>query len=165
MAVDASRLRPSYVPRGYRFLRAFEDRIPEGFHDVDDDVLDDQVMLVYGRGGGDLAGTRPLLVYLARRAEARPVVLFSTEKHRAGNLDLGLADARAIYHDGVWALGSGNDARQAGDVVVHWDATDRHSLTVERADVIQAVRGARNDGVSVEELLKVARSLPAAATS
>jgi hypothetical protein len=146
-------IRPAYVPSGYRFRRSLHGKIFDGF----DSELD-QVMLIYGAGWTDEAATRPLRVYIGPSNGG--TVLFGTEEQRGQELDIGIVGARTNYHEGRWALGPGIDTRPAGDVVVHWDTSDDHSLTVIYNGLVYAVRGSRLNGVTLDELVKVAKSLP-----
>jgi hypothetical protein len=144
---------PAHLPPGYRFRRKVQGRLFEGFRGDDE-----QVILVYGRGWTEAEAYRPLFVYVSPPSNG--VQLFSTEEQDGQPLDLGVDGARATYHDGRWELGPGFDARNAGDVTVHWDASEWHSVTVVHPRGVYAVRGSRRNGVGVRELVEVAKSLP-----
>jgi hypothetical protein len=144
---------PAHLPPGYRFLRKLRGPLFEGFRGDDE-----QVILVYGRGWNDSGAYRPLLVYVSPSTNGDE--LFSTEEKAGRPIDLGIDGTRTVYHDGRWELGPGFDARVAGDVTVHWDSSDWHSLTVVHSAGVYAVRGARQNSVGVRELVDVAKSLP-----
>jgi hypothetical protein len=154
MAVaDLLEAQPAHLPPGYRFRRKLRGRLFEGFRGDDE-----QVILVYGRGWSDAGAYRPLLVYVSPSTNVAE--LFSTEEKAGQPLELGVDGTRTVYHDGRWELGPGFDARSAGDVTVHWDSSDWHSLTVVHPGGLYAVRGARRNGVGLSDLVDVAKSLP-----
>lgn len=152
MAVSIDDVSPRYVPAGYRFRTRVQGQIFEGFPGSSD-----QALIVYRRGSDEGSIHRPLIVYVSP-PQNKPV-LFGTEKKKGKVVDIDL-DARVVYHDGQWELGHGEDTRDAGDVVVHWDSADLHSLTIVHDDVLYAVRGSRRNGIGSRELRRVAESLP-----
>jgi hypothetical protein len=139
---------PAYVPAGYRFAFKVVGEDAAGFWGSRD-----QVLLTYVSGSDPAL---PLAVFAAADADAE---LLGTEQRDGVLLDIGVADATAVYHDGIWQLGSGPEARQAGQVIVHWSRDDVHSITIAVDGTFYAVRGARSKGVSLDELARVARSL------
>jgi len=157
VAVSIDDASPRYVPAGYRFRTRVQGQIFEGFPGSSD-----QALIVYRRGSADASIQRPLIVYVS--PPLNKPVLFGTEKKKGEVIDTDL-DAHVIYHDGQWELGRGEDTRDAGDVVVHWDSSDLHSLTIVHDDVLYAVRGSRKNGIGRGELQRVAESLPLSVTS
>jgi hypothetical protein len=144
---------PAHVPSGYRFRRKVRGRLFEGSRGDDE-----QAILVYSRGWTEAATYRPLFVYVSPPTNG--VELFSTEEQGGQPIALGVGETHAVYHDGRWELGPGFDARNAGDVVVHWDSSEWHSVTVVHPAGVYAVRGSRRNGIGARELVAVAESLP-----
>jgi hypothetical protein len=145
-------LLPSWVPDGYKLLRRVEGKLFEGFPGEAP-----QTILVYGRGWRDADAYRPLLVYLA--TPNHEPVLFGTGEHEGALAGID-ADHTAAYHDGRWELGSGDDEqRTPSGAFVYWSNIEWHSLTAVLDDGLLAVRGSRANGVDVEQLVGVVRSL------
>lgn len=149
MTDDVAPARPAYVPSGYKFFRTIVGDEASGFWGVRR-----QAATVYVRGAETMY---PLVAHVAREQGAR---LVGTEGRDGLGIDLGADGATAVYHDGWWAPGRGPDEQRAGELFIHWDRADAHSITVNAGDRVFAVRGARSKGVSLDELVKVARSLP-----
>lgn len=154
VAVSIDDASPRYVPGGYRFRTRVQGQIFEGFPGSRD-----QALIVYRRGSDEASIHRPLFVYVSP-PENQPV-LFGTEE-KSGEVIAADLDAHVVYHDGQWELGPGEDTRDAGDVLVHWNRSDMHSLTIVHTDVLYAVRGSRKNDVGLNELRRVAESLPLA---
>jgi hypothetical protein len=152
VSVSIDDVSPRYVPGGYRFRTRVQGQIFEGFPGTGD-----QALIVYRRGSNEASIHRPLIVYVSP-PDNEPV-LFGTEEKNGQRIDTKL-DAQVIYHDGQWELGRGEDTRDAGDVFVHWDSSDMHSLTVVHEELLFAVRGSRRNGVGLRELRRIAESLP-----
>jgi hypothetical protein len=145
--------RPAHVPYGYQYAFRVEGEAAAGFWGNAD-----QVLLTYSF---HKEPSYPLSVYAA--AATGDPTLQGTE-HRAGTpVDLGVPGVSAIYHDGLWAPGPGRDQHVVGQFVLHWDDQEWHSITIRTRDRVYAVRGARSNGVTFDELASVARSLPLAA--
>jgi hypothetical protein len=141
--------RPTYIPHGYSYGFRIDGEAGPGF------IRDpDQTVLIYTRSAVD--STHPLMISLS---PSRRLELMATEGHPGLPVALD-SGAEAVYHDGLWSSGPGLDERRDGDVVVHWDRSDAHSITVRTEDGVYGVRGARSRGVTVDELLKIANSLP-----
>jgi hypothetical protein len=141
--------RPRYVPTGYRYGFRVEGEAAAGFWGNAD-----QVLLNYTF---HKEPSFPLTIFAA--AAAGGDVLHGTE-HRTGMpVDLGVPGVSAVYHDGLWATGPGRDQQVVGQFVLHWDDREWHSITIRARDRVFAVRGARSNGVTVDELTSVARSL------
>ena len=153
MVAELLHAKPAYVPPGYRFIRRLKGRSMEGFPGEDD-----QVLLIYGRGWSDEDARRPLHVFVSPPTNGAQ--LFSTEAQAGEPVDIGLDGARAVYHDGRWEVGLGEDMRDTAALPVHWDSTEWHSVTAQHASGLYAVRGSRKNGVGIQELVDVVRSLP-----
>jgi hypothetical protein len=114
-----------------------------------------QVSLVYTRSWDPSEMLYPLTVHLSSDKE---VALIGTEGGPGVRVNTQRGN-EAIYHDGMWALGPGEDERRAGGAVVHWRRGDAHSLTVRTDDLVVAVRGAPSRGVGVAALSRVLDSI------
>jgi hypothetical protein len=143
--------RPSYIPNGYRLQAELAGQIFMAFPGEAE-----QLRLTYTKGFRDSHFTKPLFIYVSPPQNSP--VLAGTEKQRGQVLDVGIPGAQAVYHDGLWQLGPGYDQRFTGDVFVHWDFSDQHSLTVTHDRVFFGARGSRMNDISLEELVKIARS-------
>ncbi len=143
-------VRPKYVPDGFTLRSANYGDAWEGFYGADE-----QIILEYVRGSDF---TWPLMVAAAkRRGETE---FFGTGERTGAPIDINVSGAHAVYHDGIWAPGSGPDRRAAGEVIIHWQRDICHSVTARKANRIYAVRGSTATGVTVDELVKITRSLP-----
>jgi hypothetical protein len=148
--VPIEQVRPSYVPSGFTLRSTDYGAAWQGFYEVDE-----QEMLEYVNGSNF---TWPLFVAAAEphgKAE-----FFGTEERQGAPIDIGVHGARAVYHDGIWAAGPGPDQRAAGSVTIHWQTGICHSITARKGNRVYAVRGSTTTGVTVDELIKVTRSLP-----
>jgi len=142
--------RPTYVPAGYRYGFHVEGEAAAGFWGNAD-----QVVFNYSF---HKEPSFPLTIFAA--AAAGGDVLHGTEQRTGTAVDLGLPGVSAVYHDGVWTTGPGRDQQLVGQLVLHWDDREWHSITIRTGDRVFAVRGARSNGVTFDELTSVARSLP-----
>jgi len=140
------------LPLGYRLRSRFEGEDAGGFPGSAD-----QLTLIYTRGMSSDDAVYPLLVYVAARGGATELV--GTEGRPGSNVDVGVSGVTAVYHDGMWALGPGPDERRLGELTLHWDTGEAHSVTLNGGDRLLAVRGARSRGVLARHLVTVARSL------
>jgi hypothetical protein len=144
---------PSYVPDGYKLRSRIDGAAARAFG-----PNPDQVELIYTTGWQDDAWAYPLLVCLT---PVGPATLAATERHPGQPTDIAVPGATAVYHDGLWALGPGEDERRLDpQSVIHWDRIVAHSVTVVWAGGVYAVRGAKTRGVGVDELVRVVKSLP-----
>jgi hypothetical protein len=143
--------RPAHVPRGYRYAFSIEGEAAAGFWGNAD-----QVLLNYSF---HREPSYPLAVFATVPAGGVDV-LHGTEQRRGTPVDLGVPGVSATYHDGLWASGPGRDQQVVGQFVLHWDDREWHSITIRAGDRVFAVRGARSNGVTFDELTSVARSLP-----
>lgn len=145
---------PGYLPTGYELS------LQGGGADSGGLGLDpNQIVFLYRRGG--TAGTRddwlhPLAVFFGPVGAPD---LISTEEHANSQVDVGVPGVATVYYDGLWGLGPGQDQVQAGDVVLHWDSSEIHSVTMRWAAGTAAVRGAKARGVGYDELIKIAASV------
>lgn len=152
MAVDAflQALPPTYIPSGYALRRQLEGSDAAGFGEGAN-----QVALVYTRGWEHVDFAKSLSVYVAPQGAP---ALAATENHPGLPVDLGISSVQAVYHDGLWAPGSGEMERNLGDLIIHWDRSVAHSITIWGTDGTYAVRASK-DGVTLDELIRVATSL------
>lgn len=153
--ISLQALKPTYLPPGYEFRQRRLDEAAEGFRDEPD-----QVAFIYTQGWEQSDWAYPLIIYLAPPGTTRPVS--GTEDHLATNINLDIQATSALYHDGWWSPGPGDEQIVDGDVMIHWDRSDTHSLTVSSDIAVYAIRGMRSHGVTLEELVKVASSIRAA---
>lgn len=142
---------PSYVPPGYKLRQTIEGPAAMGFG------LDpNQVGHFYVHGYTDEEIHTPLSVFMGPPG-APP--LAATE-HRPGQpVDIGVPNVTALYHDGMWVPGPGEDQQNVGPGVLHWERAVAHSLTVHAPDGVYAIRGGKRIGAGIDELVKVAKSL------
>jgi hypothetical protein len=142
---------PSYIPAGYRLQAELFGPIFMAFGGKAN-----QYRWTYTKGLRESHFTKPLFIYMSP-PENSPV-LAGTEKQRGQPIELGVPGTKAVYHDGLWQIGPGYDQRFTGDVFVHWDFSDQHSLTVRHDRVLFAARGSRLNDISVDELVRIAIS-------
>lgn len=140
-------VQPRYVPRGYQFGWRRLGADAGGFWGVVE-----QAIFVYTPGGDP---HDPLVLCVASDEGAE---LIGTEGKEGLRVDLGLTQP-GVYHDGLWKLGPGPDEQQAGDLLIHWDSGNVHSITFPQEGRVVGIRGSRNRGVGLEELMNVAKSL------
>lgn len=148
-ANDLESVRPGYVPAAFTLRSAATGDTGHGFPNVDR-----QVTLEYVNGGNFIW---PLFVVVADEPDQ---TLFGTEEMAGAPTGLGVSDVEATYHDGIWAAGRGPSERSAGSVVLHWQSGGCHSLTVRTKTRTLAVRGSETSGVDLDQLIRIARSLP-----
>jgi hypothetical protein len=139
----------SYIPSGYEFRRQIEGSNAGGFGEDAD-----QAALVYTRGWSDTDWNQALVVYAAPAGDR---ALLATEKHPGQTVDLGFPQANAVYHDGLRTTGPGEMEQDLGDVVIHWERSSYHSITIYADAGRYAVRASK-ETVDFDELTKVARS-------
>ena len=142
---------PSYLPAGYEFSHRAEGARAGGLGSDPS-----QVGLFYRRGAALEDLRIPLAVYIGPPSAPD---LVATDGRQGAEVDLGVRRTIAKYHDGLWMLGQGEDEFDAGPVLLHWDRSTLHSVTVRWPGGTVAVRGPKARGVDYNELLKVARSL------
>jgi hypothetical protein len=150
--IDVQTRLAEHLPLGYRLRSRFEGEDAGGFPGSPD-----QLALIYTRGLGSDEAVYPLLVYVAARGGAKELV--GTEGRSGSSVDIGVSGVTAVYHDGMWAPGPGPDERRLGELIIHWDTGDAHSITVSGGGRLLGVRGARSRGVLARHLVTVARSL------
>ncbi len=135
---------PSYVPSTFRFRRRFQG-LPDGFSGETD------VTYAYVNPEAPLANAFPLLV--CESIDARRW-LGATAPTPGRTLMLVGGDDEMIaatYHDGVWWL--------KDDGTLEWNMSNVHSLSFSKEGVTYGIRGVRSNGVTLDELKKVALSL------
>lgn len=147
----ASPYRPSYVPEGYELRADVEGEAIAAFGEQPE-----QTTLVFTRGTDLSELTHPLMVS-STTGRTRPLI--GTEGRVGQPVDLGRDDVAAVYHDGAWAPAPDGEG-QDGLPRLEWDTQDVHAITVHWDGGACAVQGARSRGVTFEELVRVARSLP-----
>ncbi len=145
-----SRIRVAHLPQGYSFHARVDGDAVAGFG-----IDADQVALVFRRAEADDDHEYPLVVYVGTASAG---ALTGTEGHIGTVVELA-PEISAEYHDGLWAIGDGPDARQAGPQTIHWDASVAHSLTVRSRRFVFAVRGPKHRGATFDELAEVTRSV------
>jgi hypothetical protein len=143
---------PNYVPAGYRSWTTVLGRDAGGFGVESDD----QYSMTYARGPMPDDKPSTLLIY---RGPVDSGALMGTELHAGESMDIGVAGAASVYHDGMWAPGPGPEERRVGkQTVIHWERSIRHSVTVRTSTGVVGVRGPKAV-LDVDELAKIARSL------
>jgi hypothetical protein len=141
----------TYIPEGFRFRRKFHGDTGLGFPGERD-----QVTHVYTRSSDPTGIFYPLTVHVA---SAQGLRLPGTEENPGRPLLIDGSTARAVYHDGLWARGPGEDERPFGEEVLHWDRSDLHSATLALPGRTLAVRGPRSRSVGISELTRILASL------
>jgi hypothetical protein len=150
MSNDASPARPSYITPGYELRRQIEGPMAEGLGRDDD-----QQALFYTRGWADEDWVYPITVFVASYPNR---TLIGTAGKLGNAVELGVQNVTAVYHDGMWVPGPGEEEHETGAVVLHWERSDAHSLTISSSDKTYAVRGPKRRGVTFDELLRIAGS-------
>jgi hypothetical protein len=150
MRDDTSFATPSYIPPGYELRRQINGEMAEGFgRDAD------QIALIYTRSWANEDWVFPLTVYVAGHPGR---ILVATEQHAGDVVKLSVPKVNAVYHDGMWAPGPGDDEQHVAAAVFHWNRNEVHSITVVSQVKTYAVRGPRQRGVAFGELIKIAES-------
>lgn len=152
MSSEVAALRPGYVPDGFSLWGTSDGSTWGGLNDEPD-----QLRLSYATKVDE---DQQLMVAIAAGSSGEFPVLFATEEQQGVKVDLGLAAAVAVYHDGMWGPGPGFDQRDTGAGLVHWDRTGFHSVTADLGGVICAVRASRASGLELTDLIQIAKSVP-----
>lgn len=142
---------PSYVPSGYSLSQRVQGVEAGGFGESSG-----QTGLFYRRGAALDDWLNPLTAYIG---PSNAPDLVATENHPGQVVDLGAPEVNAVYHDGMWIIGQGQDQEDAGATFLHWDTSAIHSITARWPTGMAAVRGPKGRGVGYDELVKVAKSL------
>lgn len=150
MSNGASSTDPSYVTPGYELRRQIEGPMAEGLGREAD-----QRALFYTRGWADEDWVFPLAVFVSNHPNR---TLVGTAGKPGDAITVGVPNVAAVYHDGLWVPGPGDDKEQFGDVVLHWDRSEAHSITISSSDKTYAVRGPKRRGITIDELVRIARS-------
>jgi hypothetical protein len=145
-------MHPSFVPSNYHFAREISGQAAMAFGDTDD-----QIAYFYVTGPSFVEASFPIVICAAANPSKRQ--LGATEGREGTDVVIGSPPRTAVYHDGMWAAGDGPSPRVTGDVVIHWDTTVVHSLTIDSGDVVAAVRVPR-ESVDLATLKQIATSLP-----
>lgn len=153
MTTSIRDLRPGYVPSGFRLAGQVFGRASCGFG-----ATDEQTVLFYRRGVTYQDAVLPLALHVAPVSAATE--LGATERRPGTVIDLDIDGVTAVYHDGIWAPGPGDDEQALGGVVFHWDRSTVHSITVRTLRHVVGIRGPMHCGVDLPELVRIARSLP-----
>jgi len=150
---DASvnEIRPGFVPPEYSYRHTIEGPAATGFGRIQD-----QVALFYARGWSNDEMALPLVIHIG---PAGAPALWATEGHSGTPIDIGFGETAAVYHDGLWSVGPGEDQSPSPGVLLHWEKSSIHSVTARSSHGTYAVRGAKTMGVDTEDLIRVARSL------
>lgn len=150
MSNSASSAVPSYITPGYELRREIDGPMAEGLgRDAD------QKALFYTRGWADEDWVFPLTVFVASYPNR---TLIGTAGRRGNSVEVGVPNVTAAYHDGMWVSGPGEDEHQIGAVVLHWERSEAHSITISSFDKTYAVRGPKRRGVTFDELVRIAGS-------
>lgn len=149
MEKHISALQTADIPLGYRFGSEVRGSSVAGFWGVLD-----QVALIYV--------CQPYQEYdrfFVHGAGRPSLTLLGTEGHDGVGVDVNIRGMRAVYHDGLWSIGPGNEQRVEGGQVLHWEVSDAHSLTLWDEGRTFAVRGLRSRGIPQSALIRLAQSL------
>lgn len=139
---------PRHVPAGFALRRRLDGSDATGFQDDRN-----QLQLIFTRGWDRSAWNFPFTVHLAESE----LPFFGTENTEGTALDLGVAGATAVYHDGIWSY----DAARAQYVsspreALYW-STEVHSVTARLGRRSYAVRAPKDVGTA--ELVKSVKNL------
>jgi len=151
MAKSLTKYAPRYLPEGYQLAREITGSPALGFG-----ATESQLALFYTRGNAFEAVNSPLVVHVSNGPTSE---LGGTERREGVAVDLGRTDLVAVYHDGAWAPGPGNDQIDDHGIVFHWDTSTVHSITVRVGNVTVGVRGSRAQNIDTAQLVRVSRSL------
>lgn len=144
---------PRYLPNGYSLWKVIQGAEAAGFGFSDSD---DQYSVTYACGKMPEAKDTALTVF---KGPLNATSLAATTGHSGEEVDLGIAGVTAIYHDGMWFIGPGDEQRVSGKLVLHWERGSFHSLTVRAPSDVWGVRGPKSIRLDKQELILVARSL------
>jgi hypothetical protein len=142
---------PSYLPPGYYYYATHAPERIGGFG-LEWDVGSHTYAREHDRD------QRPgLEVHVAKPGASS---LAATETRQGVQIDLGLPHATTIYHDGMWDVGPGPDQRSfPPDIIMHWEGSEYHSITLRTAKATYGIRGSKRRGVDLDQLILIARSL------
>lgn len=147
---SVSPTQPSYVPEGFELRGRTRS---EGIRVLRNDPA--QSAFVYTLGWEQEDWAYPLMIFIG---STPPGHLVATEDRSGELVELGVPGVTAVYHDGIWAPGNGDDERIFGATVIHWERAMAHSITASSDKGVVAVRGPKRRGVDFAELVRVARS-------
>lgn len=149
---------PSFLPTGYSISHQVEGGSAAGFGRALENIglhfHNDQLVYMFRTGSGKDAWVYPLAVYAGGDPSWE---LTGTEHRRGRRIDIGIKGATAVYHDGLWSPVAAAAGETHGRL--EWVADGVHSLTVRFPHFVWAARGSRNHGVSLEDLVRMAKSL------
>jgi hypothetical protein len=154
---DPAGLRPLYLPSGFAFARQVIGPAAYGFGRTAD-----QALSVFVRGNSIADATNPVALYVASSDGAVPA-LTGTEGRAGVNIGIAGTGMSGVYHDGMWAIGSGSDEHPVADgsATVYWNREAVHSITVQTDTWTVGVRAPRAL-VDIGELVQVVASVPLA---
>lgn len=140
--ISTEEILPRRLPSGFRYRHRLDGITAAGFAG-----LMDQVALVHTKGIRQHDLAYPMTVHVV---DDPAVELIATERRPGVSVDIAVADASAVYHDGWWT------APPDGESIPSWGTGAMHSLTVHTAIRTYAVRAARE--VPLDDLILVVRS-------
>lgn len=135
---------PRYIPGRFRRRRAIQGVAEPGFG-----RHPHQWIYVYTAGWDEADWTAPLMFFIAPTGGE---ALAGTEGQPGTPIDIGVASAHAVYHDGLWTAAPGGGGRKV------WNTSLVHSITARTAQGNVAVRANRNE-VSRNELVRILQSV------
>jgi len=153
MQAHANLRLPSYVPPGYSLWTVIQGTDAGGFGFIDSE---EQYAATYLRGKMPEANATALSIF---RAPPGATTLAATTERVGEQVDLGVRTATAVYHDGMWLSGPGDEQRIVKWWVLHWNRATFHSLTVKDSPLIWGIRGPKTSGIDKSELMRIAASL------
>ena len=142
---------PAYTPPGHTLANRIDGERAQGFG-----FESQQTAFWYKRSDGQGDSHAPLVAY-AGPPGAPPLV--GTYGGPTRPIDVGVAGVDAAYHDGIWTSGPGAIETHFGPSwVLHWQQEGVHSITARWSGGVYAVRGARFNGIGIDDLVKMIAS-------
>jgi hypothetical protein len=140
--------RPTALPAGFVLRRELAGPSACAFRDSPD-----QIALIYTTGWTPSEFRTHLFVAL----DGLPATPLVGTELREGDL-IPSAEGDAVYHDGMWAPGPGEDQRDIGPVAIHWERSTFHSVLIATKNCVVAVRALKQQ-LGQAQLLETARSV------
>jgi hypothetical protein len=100
---------------------------------------------------GDRCG---LIIYRARHTD---LPLHGTEFRPGTEVDVRIRRTTGVYHDGMWQIQPLQSKQDTPQFL--WSVAELHSLTLYGDRFCYGVRASKDQGVSISELVSVARGL------
>lgn len=94
---------PAYVPAGYELSQRLDGSEAPALGPST------ELALMYRAGNSKEDWRNPLQVYIATSDAA---TLAATENQPGSQVEMGIADVEAVYHDGWWVLGPGDQEQR-----------------------------------------------------